>query len=1185
MGIELTQEQRAAVENRGGDLLVSAAAGSGKTRVLVERLMGWVAQGEDIDRFLVITFTNAAAAELRDRIAGAIHTRLAQAPGDRHLRRSAILVYKAPICTIDAFCLDLLRQWGHLAGLDPDFRLCDEAEGDELRRRALEEVLEERYANIRNDAPFAALVDALSGERDDQTLEEVILAMHKQVQAQADPAAWLMDRRRDFVLPQGAGPEDTPWGKVLLDDALELTGHWLEAMRDLRDEIYFDELLNQNYTPTLGDTIAGLERLRDALGRGWDHAAACFPVPFPRPGGKRKGNTDPALKERVAALRKRCKAQLTDLGARFGVAGDQAMEDLRAAAPAMTALLEVTAQFDAAFIRLKRRRRLIDFADGEHLAARLLREEDGSPSQLALDVGRQFREVMVDEYQDTNQVQNAIFGALSGGGRLFMVGDVKQSIYRFRLAEPGIFLDKLDQFAPADSARPGEGRKVLLSHNFRSRPEVLEGVNFIFRSVMTRAAGELDYTEEAALRPGRAAPPPDPRYQVELNCVDLSTLTDEGEEEKADKDLIAARAAARRVRELLDSGLPVGDRPVRAEDVVILMRSPNPVLRHYAAALEEQGLPWSADGGREFFGTTEISATTALLQVLDNPRQDVALLAALRSPLFGFTPDRLARLRAQAGGTVYDCLAAGAARGEADCGDFLSLLSGLRELAAEESSHRLLWHIYGKLDVPAVFAAMPDGQRRRANLMALYDEAARFESGGHRGLMAFLLHLSRMIENEVPVPVPGGETGGVRILSIHHSKGLEFPVALVCGLDRQFNEADAKATILFHPELGLGPKRVDRKRGLRYTTIARDAVALQIRRRLRAEEMRLLYVAMTRAEHKLILFTTVNGRGGALSSLAGQAQCPPPPRQMADARSASEWVLTPVLCRRDSAPLWENLDGPRPAPPAEEGPPWDIRLLSGADFEAPPAWRAEGQAPASAALPDGLVQRLSWRYPHMASAAIASKLTATQLKGREKDAEVSEDAVELRPAAPQTALRRPVFQGERPLTAAQRGTALHMVMQYLNYGRTGSFGEIADEVTRLVEGRYITPQQGNAVNPADILAFFRSELGLRLRRSRRVEREFKFSLLVPAADYYPESEPGEEVLLQGVVDCWFLEEDGAATVVDFKTDRVAQDEADRRALDYRPQLDAYSRALSQAAGVSVKRRYLWFFSAGRSVEL
>lgn len=1185
MAIELTREQRAAAENRGGDLLVSAAAGSGKTRVLVERLMGWVAQGEDIDRFLVITFTNAAAAELRDRIAGAIQTRLAQNPGDRHLRRNAILVYKAPICTIDAFCLDLLRQWGHLVDLDPDFRLCDEAEGEELRRRALEEVLEERYADIQNDAPFAALVDALAGERDDQTLEEVVLFVHQQVQAQADPVGWLMERRRDFVLPQGMGPEDTPWGKVLLSDALELTDYWLEAMKALRDEIYFDELLNQNYTPTLEETIDGLERLRDALGQGWDEAADCFPVPFPTPGKKRKGDTDPALKERVTALRKRCKAQLTDLGERFGVGADQAMEDLRAVGPAMTALLEVTAQFDAAFTRLKRRRRLIDFADGEHLAARLLREEEGTPSQLALDVGRQFREVMVDEYQDTNQVQNTIFGALSGGGRLFMVGDVKQSIYRFRLAEPGIFLDKLDRFAPADRARPGEGRKVLLSQNFRSRPEVLDGVNFIFRNVMTRPVGELDYTEESALRPGRADLLPDPRYRVELDCVDLSTLTGDGEEERTDKDLVTARAAAKRVRELLDSGLPVGNRPVRVEDIVILLRSPSPVLRHYAAALEEQGLPWSADGGQEFFGTTEISVTTALLQVVDNPRQDVALLAALRSPLFSFTPDRLARLRAEAGGTVYDCLAAGAARGEADCADFLALLSDLRELAAEESSHRLLWHIYGKLDVPAVFAAMPDGQRRRANLMALYDEAARFESGGHRGLMAFLLHLSRMMENEVPVPVPGGETGGVRILSIHHSKGLEFPVALVCGLDRQFNEADAKATILFHPALGLGPKRVDRKRGLRYTTIARDAVALRIRKQLRAEEMRLLYVAMTRAEHKLILFTAVNGRGGALASLAGQAQCPPPPRQMAAARSMSEWVLTPALCRRDSGPLWADLDAPRPAPPAAEGLPWDIRLLSGADFQAPLRRRTGGGAAPTAALPDGLVQRLSWRYPHMASAAIASKLTATQLKGREKDAEVSEDGVELRPAAPQTTLRRPVFEGERPLTAAQRGTALHMVMQYLSYDRTGSFEEIAGEVTRLVEGRYITPQQGNAVNPADILAFFRSELGLRLRRSARVEREFKFSLLAPAADYYPEAEPGEEVLLQGVVDCWFVEEDGSVTVVDFKTDRVAQDGVDRRALDYRPQLDAYSRALSQAAGVAVKRRYLWFFSAGRAVEV
>ena len=1185
MTVDLTREQRAAVENRGGDLLVSAAAGSGKTRVLVERLMGYVERGEDIDRFLVITFTNAAAAELRDRIAAAIHTRLALKPGDRHLRRNATLVYKAPICTIDAFCLDFLRQWGHLLDLDPDFRLCDEAEGEELRRRALEEVLEARYADIQNDTAFAALVDALAGERDDQTLEDVILDVHRRILAQPDPTGWLMERKRDFVLPAGLGAEDTPWGRVLVEDGIALADHWLTALTALRREIASDSLLDGNYGPTLEKTVDGLERLREALNQGWDEAAACFPVPFPRAGSKH-GDCHAALKARMTAQRDLCKDQLKKLAERFDVTGPQAMEDLRAVGPAMTALLDVTAEFDAAFTRMKRRRRLIDFADGEHLTSRLLVQPDGTPTELAKDVGRQFTEIMVDEYQDTNAVQNAVFGALAAEGSLFMVGDVNQSMYRFRLAEPEIFLEKYDRFLPAEKASAGEGRKILLSDNFRSRPEVLDGVNFVFRGVMTRAAGELDYTGAEALRPGRTDLAPDPRYCVELDCVDLSTLPDDGDEEKTGKDLATARAAARRIRELLDSGLPVGERPVRAEDIVILLRSPGPVLRHYAAALDELSIPWSAEGGREFFGATEIAATVALLQVLDNPRQDVALLAALRSPLFNFTPDRLALLRAAGEGTVYDCLAAGAERGEEDCASFLTLLSELRELAAEESSHRLLWHIYGKLDGPAVFAAMPDGPRRRANLMALYDEACRFESGGHRGLMAFLLHLSRMAENGLTVPVPGSETGGVRILSIHKSKGLEFPVVLVCGLDRQFNEADTKATILFHPELGLGPKRTDRERGVRYTTIARDAVALRLQRQLRAEEMRLLYVAMTRAEHKLILFSAVNSRGTGLAALAGQAQYPPPPRLMGAAQRMADWVLLTALCRTDSAPLWSDLNLSRPDPPAEKGFSWDIRLLSGEDYRQPqgPGAAEDGQ-PAVHQLPEGLAERLSWRYPYTACSAIPSKLTATQLKGREKDSEAAENAVELRPAPVQSTLRRPVFEGQRPLTPAQRGTALHMVMQYLDFSRTGSLAEIGDEISRLVLGRYITPQQGAAVDPADILGFFRSDLGRRLQKSQRVEREFKFSLLVPAADYYKEAEPGEEVLLQGVVDCWFTEADGAVTVVDFKTDRVGESGLERRAEDYRPQLDAYTRALSQAAGVNVKRRCLWFFSVGRAVEL
>ena len=1182
MGIELTRQQQAVVDNRGGDLLVSAAAGSGKTRVLVERLMQRIQQGEDVDRFLVITFTNAAAAELRDRIAAALHARLAQQPNNRHLRRNATLVYQAQICTIDAFCLDFLRQWGHLAGLDPDFRLCDQGTGEELRKQALEEVLEGRYANIQNDPGFQALADSMAGDRDDQTLESVILGIHAKVQSQASPLDWLMDRKADFNLEGETAPEDTPWGKLLLADARELAQYWAGILQGVLRELEDDPVLWNNYGGTLGTTMDGLERV--ARAQGWDEMAQMLDgVAFERPKGKR-GDSDPALKERAKSLREACKKQLEKLKQRFQVTAAEAMEDLRAIAPAMTTLLDVVAEFDRAFTQLKSRHRLIDFADGEHLTAALLTDGEGNPSPLALEWRKRYVEIMVDEYQDTNGVQNAIFDALSQGDNLFLVGDVKQSIYRFRLADPTIFLDKYRRFAPWEEAKKGQGRTIPLSHNFRSRPEVLDATNFVFRNVMTQGVGELDYDEDQALRHGRKDLQPDEGYATELCCVDLSALPEQ--EDKVNKDLVQARLVAARMKELLASALPIGDRSVRPDDMVILLRSPGSTLRWYAAALDEAGIPWSADGGREFFGTTEIAVAISLLQVVDNPRQDVPLLAVLRSPVFAFTPDRLAQLRTGCSGCVYEAVEAGAGRGEEDCVAFLSLLGELRALAAEESSHKLLWYIYQRTDLPAIFAAMPQGAARRANLMALYEEARRFESGGHKGLMAFLLHLTRMAENGLPVPVEGESAGGVRILSIHSSKGLEFPVVFLCGLEHQFNTEDTRSTILFHPELGLGPKRVDRQRMLRYSTIARDGVALRLSQQLIAEEMRLLYVAMTRAEHKLVMFMGVNGRNLKLERLAAQAQCPPPPRQVAGASCMAEWILTPALCREDSGPLWEGLGLQRPCSAPQQGYGWDVRLLTPTQEDGARVGQTpeEGQAEVGVELPEGWQEALAWSYPHQVSAQMPSKLTATQLKGRDKDAEAAQDGVEVAPAKPSVTLRRPVFQGQRPLTPAQQGTALHMVMQYLDFARTNTLEEIQEEIARLVARRFITPQQGEAVDGERVLAFFQSPLGQRLVASRQMEREFKFSMLVPAADYYPDAEAGEEVLLQGVVDCWFEEADGTVTVVDFKTDRVTEHTVEARAREYRPQLEAYSRALSQALGLPVGRCVLWFFALGRDVR-
>ena len=1184
MAIELTRQQQAVVDNRGGNLLVSAAAGSGKTRVLVERLMKYIEEGKDIDQFLVITFTNAAAAELRQRIASSIHERLAADPGNTQLRRNTYLVYKAKICTIDAFCIDFLHQWGHLVDLDPDFRLCDQAEGEELCQQALQEVLEARYAGIAHDPAFESLVDALAGERDDQTLEDVILDMHRRVQAQADPGRWLLERRADYDLPAGMGPEDTAWGRLLMQDSAALVDHWRGELEKLRSDAGLDELIDRNYGPSLEATLNDLDRLAEALKSGWDRAAACARISFPRVGAKR-GECDEALKERIKSERDRCKKQLADLESRFQVTAEEAMEDLRAIGPAMVALLEVTREFDEAFIALKRRRRLIDFADAEHLTARLLADANGTPTPLAVEVGQTFVEIMVDEYQDNNAVQNTIFNALSNGRNLFFVGDVKQSIYRFRLADPTIFLDKYDRYLPYEEAGDGEDRKILLSQNFRSRPEVLDGTNFIFENVMTRAAGELDYTEAEALQAGRKDLTPDPTYCVEFNCVDVKAGEDDWEE-KRDKDELVAFEAANRIQELLHSGMKVGNRSLAPEDIVILLRSPGPVLREYAFALDSLGIPWSAEGGYEFFGTTEISVAVSLLQIIDNPRQDVPLLAVLRSPLYGFTPDRLALLRSMGDGCIYDALTEAAGRGEEDCASFLRELEQLRDLAAEENSHHLLWHIYDVTNLPAVFAAMPEGERRRANLMALYDEACRFESSGHRGLMSFLLHLSRMAENGVAVPVAAGEgAGGVRIMSIHKSKGLEFPVVLLCGLERKFNESDINNTILFHPELGLGPKRTDRSRMLRYSTIARDAVALRLKQQLRAEEMRLLYVAMTRAEHKLILFAAVNGPMNSLKSFASRAQCPPSPRQMATAASMAEWVMTTALCRPDSSALWAGLDVDRPeAASGKYG--WDIRLLGDGEIEPDEVESDTHEEREELPLPGDLAEQYVWKYPHQNVVWIHSKLTATQLKGRGKDQEAAEGGVELKPTPTQWSARQPGFIREKTLTAAQRGTALHMVMQYLDFSKTADREEVEEQIRRLEAERFIDHAQAEAVDPEAILTFFRSELGRRLQASGTVEREFKFTMLVPAAEYYPEAADSDDrIMLQGVVDCWFEEADGTITVVDFKTDRVSEATVQARAEEYRAQLEVYTRALSEIMGRQVGKRYLWFFAVGEAIEI
>ena len=1185
MAFSLTEEQQAAVDNRGGGLLVSAAAGSGKTRVLVERLLARVEEGADVDRFLVITYTKAAAAELRSRIVEELSDRLALRPTDGHLRRQATLVYKAGISTIHAFCAQLLRECGHLLDLDPDFRLCDEGEAGILMLRALNDVLDRRYESM--EADFAQLVDTMSAGRDDARLIQIVLDIRGRVQAHPNPAAWLEEQERTFALEGISDPVQTPWGQLLLADAAGQAAYWRRRMEEARDLCERDANLLANYGDSVAQTAQALQQFVEAASQGWDAARALLPIPFPTV-GRKKMVDDPAAVELVKAIRTACKKRLEKLEDWFADSGDDLLADLRTVYPAMRGLFALVRDFEEAYAAEKARRGLVDFSDLEHMAVRLLVGEDGQPTELARQWSTRYDEIMVDEYQDTNEVQNAIFSALSKDGtNLFMVGDVKQSIYRFRLADPTIFLGKYRSFKPYTEAGEGEERRVILSRNFRSRPEVLEGCNDLFRAVMSVPFGEMEYSDDQALYPG-APFQPDSTYCVELDALDGDIDGEEGAE-KVSRDLLEARFAARRIRDLLDQNFPVSDgeegtRPVRPSDMVILLRSPNTVLRHYARALAERDILWEAEGGGDFFGSTEISVALSLLQIVDNPRQDVPLISVLRSPVYGFSADRLAQIRAASPDT--DFYAALAADDGEDSRAFLAELDDLRFGSGDMSSHQLLWHIYDRTNLLGIFGAMEEGETRQGNLLALAELARQFEGAGHKGLFRFLTYLTRLRENgnTLMPPTPGRTGGGVRIMSIHKSKGLEFPVVLLCGLARRLNREDMSRPILFHPKLGVGPKGLDVERGIEYPTLARMAVARQLEREMMAEELRLLYVAMTRAKEKLILSVALTGGGKDLEKLAGDAGDPVDPQVLLACQSVGQWVLLHALCRPEAGALRRAAGQDVAVLDTSFGPAWDIRFVDGTPLaQMPPhRWTAPQREQEEEEGGEDLTDLLRWTYPHEAEVAIPSKLTATQLKGRALDEEAAEEAP--RPARP-LSFGRPRFAAEEMgLTAAQRGTALHQVLQYIDFERSETVEGVRAEISRLVEGQYITPQQGEVVDPAPIAAFFRSDLGQELLSSVSLRREFKFSILEPASRYYPQAGEGEQVLFQGVVDCYYETLEGI-TVVDFKTDRVTKRTVAERAEHYRPQLEAYSRALAEITGKQVIRRVLWFFALNQSVDL
>jgi len=1282
-----TNEQWAAIAADGSHLLVAAAAGSGKTAVLVERIISRIADENrplDVDALLVATFTKAAAAEMKERIRHALEDALERNPDSKHLRRQLALLPRASVTTLHSFCLEVVERYAPLIGLDPGFRMANDTEASLLRMDTLDELFEELYEAEGPEGALASLADRFGGERSDEPLHRLVLELYEYAGSHPWPQHWLREKAARFRAADADSLLGSLWVNSLREDAVLLLQGALQMLR-VALRLAGEPGGPEPYADTLAADLAGLEQASAAFAsnswEAWQAAAAG--IQFGRLKACKGDDYDPALIERVKGLREAAKKAAGKLAEEWLVRSpEQYARELRDLAPEMESLAELAIRFGERYEQAKRAKGLLDFGDLEHYALRILRDasstpQESVPSLAAIGFRDRFAEIYLDEYQDTNEVQEAIVSliARSDPGNVFMVGDVKQSIYRFRLAEPGLFLEKYKAYLPyaqdvRDAGRlEGEpGLRIDLARNFRSRREILDAANHVFRLIMREPVGEMNYDERAELKYGEGYPEAEPEqrspYAVEMILLDQSASAEkedgsgaivdsgggaeEGEgsrEENAEEpeDLEAAQLEARCIADEIRKLMGAGDqppfavydsktklyRPVQYRDVVILLRAVSALAPTFVEELKAAGIPAYADLATGYFAATEVDTVLSLLSVIDNPRQDIPLAGVLRSPIGGFTAEDLARIRlVRKKGSFWEAANAAARVDEEEAQvafgvrrslvEFLVKLEEWRDFARREPLGDLLWMLYRDTGYYDFVGGLPGGGQRQANLRALVDRAVQYErSSRFRGLFRFLRFLGRMRDTGADLGAAralGESENVVRIVSIHRSKGLEFPVVFAAGLGRQFNRRDLNGAFLKHKKLGFGPRVYERDTRVTYPTLPQLAIRRKLAAEMLAEEMRVLYVALTRPKEKLFLVGTSKNAAKLWeqwAETASMAENGLPPHAAAAATKYLDWlgpaaVLSTEsadprgkwICRIEPSTAFASRSSEDKETLAEERRLWNA-VANGepANAEASPAQERIGLA-------------LSWEYPYAAASRVAAKSSITKLKSNRSES--SDGASELPSVRPEAAepsavdewrerladtegvhgsegtfrLRRPRFMSAKKLTPAERGTAYHLVMQHLPLEEL-SERDVEELLDGLVERRILSSDQRAGIEAASVARFCGTSLFDRMQKSRTVWREVPFTYGLDATAAHPgilEPDAMETVIIQGVVDCLFEEADGLV-LVDYKTDALKGQNPEGAAEKHRFQVEQYAEAVSAISGLPVKETYVYFFEGAQVVRI
>ncbi len=1228
MAVSWTAEQQKVIDTRGRNLLVSAAAGSGKTAVLVERILTMVmdpAHLVDIDRLLVVTFTNAAAAEMKNRIAEALEKRLLAEPDNAHLRRQMVLVNHAKITTIHSFCTYLIRNYFSRITLDPDFRIAEEGELKLLKEDVLEALRNDAYEA--QSAEFQYFVDSYAQGKADGGLSDYILNLYEFAMSYPFPEEQLEAWRADYAA--GAASK---WQQELVGDVRRKAGELMEQC-DYGLAVCRGEEGPYIYEEMLKDDRLLLERLtaaQDYEGIYRLLAGHSF-LPLSR---KRPKDIDPDRKAAVKALRDQVKGHIQDLQKAYGTLPPEMLaEEDASSRVAVEVLISLTLAFKKRYDQVKRDKNILDFGDLEHFALEILLDEDDGahvPSDVARELGEYFEEILIDEYQDSNLLQETLLTTVSGlrDGRhnMFRVGDVKQSIYRFRLARPELFMEKYHTYA-VDEAQAAESRcqRIDLHRNFRSRPEVIDSVNDVFRVIMGEALGGIDYDEDASLYLGRSVEAA-PGFETELCLIDEQAAGDElsGRE-------LEARATAQKIKELTQPGSGFS-----YKDVAILLRSYTGWAEVFAEALSAEGIPAFVQSKTGYFNTTEVATVLDFLRVIDNPRQDIPLAAVLKSPIGGLTTTELAQMvaayrnappdapesepvgadkaaeaepgaakaankgsRALSEAELYEAFLWNEAQGaeplRGKLVKFGQFLRQMRQMAQVKGTYDLLSLLLAESGYELFAAAMPGGEARSANLAMLKQKAIDYEATSYHSLFDFVRYIEKMQKFEMDfgeASITGENENAVRIYSIHKSKGLEFPICFVCGTHKKFNQSDTRKRILLHADLGVATDVVDPIARTRRSSLRKKVLANRVKADNLGEELRVLYVALTRAREKLILTASVSDVAKTLEAY-GELQHMPgervPYTYLLKASSYLDWLLM-VRHRRPGAFAvneWQLADVVE-------------REVERQAFAGAKRAELDGAAewPTDEAAQKVLDEQLAFQYPYEKAVRMHRKVSVSDLK---KAAMEEQDGFELFPQSAEQVgqefgepAKEAAFESTPEsgaalggLVGSARGTAYHRFLECVQYGGA-DIAYVRAEKARLLAAGKMRQEELDCIRDEDVAKFLQSPIGQRMARAEargQLKRERQFVMGVSSTEAGLDLGTEETLLIQGIMDACFLEAD-AWVLVDYKTDRVPYQGGEEILRErYRVQLDYYRRALEQMTGLPVRECWIYAFALHRGFSV